>query len=80
MGRATATRGNLPAELTSFIGRRHQIQEVKSALTAARLVTLVGPGGVGKTRLALRTASDLRRGIPDGVWLVEFVGGTCSAG
>jgi predicted ATPase/DNA-binding CsgD family transcriptional regulator len=73
-GRATATRGNLPAELTSFIGRRHQIQEIKSVLTAARLVTLVGPGGVGKTRLALRTATDLRRGIPDGAWLVEFAG------
>jgi predicted ATPase/DNA-binding CsgD family transcriptional regulator len=73
-GRATATRGNLPAELTSFIGRRHQIQEIKSVLTAARLVTLVGPGGIGKTRLALRTATDLRRGIPDGVWLVEFAG------
>jgi predicted ATPase/DNA-binding CsgD family transcriptional regulator len=74
MGRASATRGNLPAELTSFIGRRHQIQEIKSVMTAARLVTLVGPGGVGKTRLALRTATDLKRGIPDGVWLVEFAG------
>jgi len=52
----------VPAELTSFIGRRHQLQAVKAALTGARLVTLVGPGGVGKTRLALRTASDLRRG------------------
>jgi predicted ATPase/DNA-binding CsgD family transcriptional regulator len=64
----------VPAELTSFIGRRHQLQAVKAALTGARLVTLVGPGGVGKTRLALRTASDLRRGIADGVWLVEFAG------
>ncbi len=73
-GRATAPRGNLPAELTSFIGRRHQVQEIKSVLTAARLVTLVGPGGVGKTRLAIRTATDLRRGIPDGVWLVELAG------
>ena len=62
-GRATTSRGNLPAELTSFIGRRHQIQEIKSVLTAARLVTLVGPGGVGKTRLALRTATDLGDGI-----------------
>ena len=43
-GKATATRGNLPAELTSFIGRRRQLQDVKSALTGARLVTLVGPG------------------------------------
>lgn len=73
-GRATATRGNVPAELTSFIGRRHQLQEIKSALTGARMVTLVGPGGVGKTRLALRSAIDLRRGIADGVWLVELAG------
>jgi predicted ATPase/DNA-binding CsgD family transcriptional regulator len=69
-----AARGNLPAEVTSFIGRRRQLQEVKTALTGARVVTLVGPGGVGKTRLALRAATDLRRGIPDGVWLVELEG------
>jgi MoxR-like ATPase len=73
-GRATATRGNLPAELTCFFDRRHQIQEILSVLTAARLVTLVGPGGVGKTRLALRTATDLRVGIPDGVGLVRPAG------
>jgi predicted ATPase len=66
--------GNLPAEVTSFIGRRRQLQEIKSELTAARLVTLTGPGGVGKTRLALRAAADLRRGIADGVWLVELAG------
>lgn len=72
--RASATRGNLPAELTSFIGRRRQLQDVKAALTTARLVTLVGPGGVGKTRLALRSAADLARGISDGVWLVELAG------
>lgn len=74
MSSATAMRGNLPAELTTFVGRRHQLQEIKSALAAARLVTLVGTGGVGKTRLALRSAADLRRGIPDGVWLVELAG------
>jgi predicted ATPase/DNA-binding CsgD family transcriptional regulator len=73
-GRATATEGNLPAELTSFIGRRRQLQDVKSALSGARLVTLVGPGGVGKTRLALRVATDLQRAVPDGVWLVELAG------
>ncbi len=73
-GKAAATRGNLPAELTTFIGRRRQLQDVKSALTAARLVTLVGPGGVGKTRLALRSATDLSRGIADGAWLVELEG------
>src|SRR5688572_30683246 len=72
--RATATRGNVPAELTSFIGRRNELQQVKSALSSARLATLVGPGGVGKTRLALRSATDLRRGIADGVWLVELAG------
>ena len=74
MSSATAMRGNLPAELTTFVGRRRQLQEIKSALAAARLVTLVGTGGVGKTRLALRSAADLRRGIPDGVWLVELAG------
>src|SRR6476659_6505916 len=72
--KGTAGRGNLPAEMTSFIGRRRQLQEVKSALGSARLVTLVGPGGVGKTRLALRSATDLRRGIADGAWLVELAG------
>ena len=73
-GRATAAPGNLPSEMTTFIGRRHLLQDVKSALADARLVTLVGPGGVGKTRLALRAATDLNRGIPDGVWLVELAG------
>jgi predicted ATPase/DNA-binding CsgD family transcriptional regulator len=74
MTRRAAVRGNLPAEMTSFIGRRQQLQAVKAALGGARLVTLVGPGGVGKTRLAIRSAADLRRGISDGVWLVELAG------
>ena len=69
-----AVRGNVPTEMTTFIGRRQLLQDVKSALGAARLVTLVGPGGVGKTRLALRSAIDLNRGIADGVWLVELAG------
>src|ERR671930_1030245 len=72
--RVSAARGNLPAELTSFVGRRQQLQEVKSRLSAARLVTLVGPGGVGKTRLALRAATELQRAVPDGAWLVELAG------
>src|SRR6478672_8752961 len=74
VGRATTSQGNLPAELSSFIGRRRELQDIKSALSAARLVSLVGPGGVGKTRLALRSATDLRRGIVDGAWMVELAG------
>jgi predicted ATPase/DNA-binding CsgD family transcriptional regulator len=73
-GSAAAARGNVPTELTTFIGRRHLLQEVKASLGGARLVTLVGPGGVGKTRLAIRSAADLSRGIADGVWIVELAG------
>ncbi|MPY99191.1 MAG: hypothetical protein GEU97_14560 [Actinophytocola sp.] len=64
--------GNLPAELTSFIGRRHEIAEIKRLLSASRLVTLTGVGGAGKTRLSLRTAADLQRAFTDGVWFVEL--------
>jgi predicted ATPase len=64
--------GNLPLELTSFVGRRTELSEVKSLLSASRLVTLTGIGGVGKTRLALRAATEARRDFPDGVWLVEL--------
>jgi predicted ATPase/DNA-binding CsgD family transcriptional regulator len=64
--------GNLPAEATSFIGRRRELAELRRKLGAARVVSLVGPGGVGKTRLALRAASDLARGFSGGAWLVEL--------
>ncbi|GAA2824695.1 LuxR C-terminal-related transcriptional regulator [Kitasatospora sp. CM 4170] len=64
--------GKLPAEVTAFVGRRHEVAEVKRLLSASRLVTLTGPGGVGKTRLALRVAGELRRVHRDGVWLVEL--------
>src|SRR4051794_27730741 len=73
-GQARWRPGNLPAELSSFVGRRRQLQEVKAALAASRLVTLVGAGGVGKTRLAVRAAADLQRGVADGAWLVELGG------
>jgi predicted ATPase/DNA-binding CsgD family transcriptional regulator len=63
---------NLPADLTSFVGRRHEVGDVKARLSSARLVTLTGMGGVGKTRLALRVAWELRRVFRDGVWLVEL--------
>jgi predicted ATPase len=64
--------GVLPAELTSFVGRRHEVAEVKRLLPAARLVTVTGVGGVGKTRLALRVARQHRRAFPGGVWLVQL--------
>jgi predicted ATPase len=64
--------GNLPAELTSFVGRRGEVAEVRRLLSRSRLVTLTGVGGVGKTRLALRAAAGLRRAFGDGVWLVQL--------
>src|SRR3954469_24489905 len=62
----------MPAEATSFVGRRHELAEIRKKLAAARLVTLVGPGGVGKTRLAIRVATSVGRGFPDGVWMAEL--------
>src|SRR3954463_6396594 len=61
-----------PAEVTSFVGRRHEVAEVKRLLSGAHVVTLTGVGGVGKTRLGLRVAADVRRAFRDGVWLVEL--------
>ncbi|MGW2342518.1 helix-turn-helix transcriptional regulator [Streptomyces sp. NPDC001661] len=66
------TPGELPAETTSFVGRRRELVQVADVLTRARLVTLTGPGGVGKTRTAVRAARDLRGRYPDGVRLVEL--------
>ncbi|MDV6280218.1 protein kinase domain-containing protein [Rhodococcus jostii] len=65
-------RGNLPLELSSFVGRRHEITEAKNLLASSRLLTLVGIGGVGKTRLALRLATTIHREFADGAWLVEL--------
>jgi non-specific serine/threonine protein kinase len=75
MSTATSARGflgNLPAEVTSFVGRRHETAAVRRMLVSSRLVTLTGAGGVGKTRLALRVGLETRRAFPDGVWLVEL--------
>src|SRR6266566_4463671 len=69
---ARKPRGNLPAELTSFVGRRRELAAIRSTLSDARLLTLTGAGGVGKTRLALRAGRELSRTLPDGVWLVEL--------
>jgi predicted ATPase/DNA-binding CsgD family transcriptional regulator len=75
MSTATAPHGhlgNLPAEVTSFVGRRQEVSGVRRLLGQSRLVTLTGPGGVGKTRLALRVGAEMRRAFPDGVWFVEL--------
>ena len=66
------TPNNLPAQLTSFIGRQHEIADVKKLLETHRLVTLTGSGGTGKTRLSLQIAADILEDYPDGVWLVEL--------
>jgi predicted ATPase/DNA-binding NarL/FixJ family response regulator len=63
---------NLPAPLSTFIGRETEVAEVKDRLSAQRLLTLTGPGGCGKTRLVIQVASELTAVYADGVWLVEF--------
>lgn len=63
---------NLPAQLTSFIGRAQEIKDIKQALSAARIVTLTGAGGTGKTRLAYQVATELLDTFPDGVHLIEL--------
>ncbi|HTI23561.1 MAG TPA: BTAD domain-containing putative transcriptional regulator [Kutzneria sp.] len=70
--RTTSTRSNLPARLTSFVGRDLELQQVTRALAGARLVTLTGTGGAGKTRLAVEAAERLLADFPDGVWLVDL--------
>jgi predicted ATPase/DNA-binding CsgD family transcriptional regulator len=63
---------NLFLELSSFVGRGREISEVENLLSGQRLLTLTGPGGSGKTRLALAVASGVLRDYEDGVWLVEL--------
>lgn len=62
--------GNLPAELSSLIGREQEVQELAELVTDHRLVTVTGPGGVGKSRLALRVAAQSDQ-FTDGIWLVD---------
>ncbi|QUH00779.1 tetratricopeptide repeat protein [Saccharopolyspora erythraea] len=62
--------GNLPVDVTSFVGRRREITLTKRLLAESRVVTITGPGGVGKTRLALRVAGNMRRSFRDKVWCV----------
>lgn len=65
-------KGNLPLELTSFVGRRRESAAARRQLAESRLVTLTGLGGVGKTRLALRVAEDSRRTFSAGTWFVDL--------
>jgi predicted ATPase len=69
---AEVARHNLPASLTSFVGRQSETAEVRRLLATTRLLTLTGTGGCGKTRLALEVAAELIEEYPDGVWLVEL--------
>ncbi|MEO8134062.1 MAG: tetratricopeptide repeat protein [Betaproteobacteria bacterium] len=63
---------NLPIQLTSFVGREREMQEVKTLLRSSRLVTLTGSGGAGKTRLSLQIGADLIDDFADGAWLVQL--------
>lgn len=63
---------NLPLQLTTLIGRENDVAQIKNLLGKARLLTLVGTGGVGKTRLALHAAAELLDEFPDGVWFIEL--------
>jgi predicted ATPase/DNA-binding CsgD family transcriptional regulator len=70
--RAAQRTDNLPIATSSFVGRQHELAEIKSHMGASRLLTLTGVGGVGKTRLALHAAATIRRAFPDGVWLADL--------
>lgn len=67
-----STPNNLPTQTTTFIGRQRELASAVERLQTTRLLTLTGPGGSGKTRLALHLAADLLDRYPDGVWLVEL--------
>jgi hypothetical protein len=67
-----ASRTNLPAPLTSFVGRERELAEVGRLLDSTRLLTLTGAGGVGKTRLSLQVGAALQQAFADGMWLVEL--------
>ncbi len=69
---ALAPPGNLTAALSSFVGREAEVAEIAALLDSERLVTLVGAGGIGKTRVSLRVAADLVPAHSDGVWFIEL--------
>ena len=72
VSRASRSKHNLPYQLTSFVGREQEIEQLEELVATNRLVTLTGAGGAGKTRLALEVASQAIGSFPDGAWLVEL--------
>jgi predicted ATPase/class 3 adenylate cyclase len=71
-GKRDAPDGNLPASLSSFLGRSNELVELGRRLHQSRVVTLMGPGGIGKTRLAIEAARAVQSDFEGGVWLVEL--------
>jgi predicted ATPase/class 3 adenylate cyclase len=71
-GKRESASGNLPANLSSFLGRERELEELAQLANESRLITLVGPGGIGKTRLAIEFARLLENSFPDGAWLVDL--------
>ncbi len=63
---------NLPVQLTAFVGRERELEELRAIVDRARLVTLTGPGGTGKSRLALHLAASVADRFPDGIWFVPL--------
>jgi predicted ATPase/class 3 adenylate cyclase len=71
-GKRETASGNLPANLSSFLGRERELDELAQVALESRMLTLVGPGGIGKTRLAIEFARSLEATFPDGAWLVDL--------
>jgi len=67
-----ATPNNLPEQLTSFIGRERELEEATQLMKGSRLLTLLGMGGLGKTRLSLQIAADMLDSYPDGIWFLDL--------
>ena len=67
-----AFKHNLPLQLTSFVGRKQELKDIRQLLTQTRLLTLLGSGGCGKTRLSLQMAAEVTDEYPNGVWFVEL--------
>ena len=72
LGPPPRVRGNVPTPVSSFVGRARELEDVQAALSTTRLLTLTGPGGVGKTRLAIEAAAALREAFDDGTWFVDL--------